>query len=100
MASALRYLIKGIELILPWALRAAWLGFRLACLSILAFWKNVPNEATHIAIEMQERAMKAGVPLEYDREAYYICFGTAVGMLILGWIIQSFLVVIAVQLFL
>lgn len=83
---------------LPWIARffVAMLSFMLTLL--ISFWGGVPARVDQMANEWLDRAYLGGFPTQWDRRLYWTFYCLAFVMLIVGWVILSFITVWIVQL--
>jgi hypothetical protein len=86
-----------IWFVTPWLWRLVlailmWLGTAFA-----AFWGNVPNATASIATDWRDRAVVAGFPTEWDSRLFFLFWVIAFGMIVIGWIVLSYITVFVVQ---
>lgn len=77
----------------PWV----WGVIRFTCLlvavTMVSFWRGVPQNISLIASEWQVRANNGGFPMTWNRELYYVLWALAFVTVILGWVVLSYITV-------
>lgn len=89
---------RAIRFFTPWIARVFMFILGLIATSVISFWGNVPSTVRNIADEWLDRAVKSGFPTQWDRHLYYVLSVLAYAMVVLGWVILSFLTVWIVHL--
>ncbi len=70
----------------------SWLATAFA-----AFWSGVPAAAEAIATEWRNRACDAGFPTRWDSHLYYAFWIIALGMIVVGWVVLSYLTITVIR---
>ena len=83
----------AIRMFVPWILRITLFMVSFIVVSIISFWSNVPQTVSGIANEWLDRATLAGFPTRWDSRLYRVYYVLAFGMIVLGWIVLSYLTI-------
>ena len=92
------YITRVIRFFVPWVARAFMFFVVLIATSVLTFWSGVPRRVDQIANEWLDRAVLAGFPTEWDSHLYHVLWALGLLMVIVGWVILSFITVWIVHL--
>jgi len=87
------YVIRIIRFFTPWVTGAFTFTLGLIATSVITFWGGVPRRVDQLANLWVDRAYLAGFPGEWTRQLYYVLYCLAFSMIVLGWIILSFITV-------
>ena len=93
MVRLIRWLFRALGVIAPWLLRfIGWLTM-LVFNTIASLWVGVPNSVRTISDDWVDQAVTAGVPTEYDSILYYMFAFVSFFLIMMGWIVFSFITV-------
>lgn len=84
---------KALRFFLPWVGRIIMFMVGFILTSVISFWGGVPVMVDRIANEWLDRAVVAGFPTQWDRNLFFTFKILAFAMILLGWIMLSFLTV-------
>ena len=91
---------RALRVVLPWIGRVILFMASFILMSVFAFWTGVPQTTERIANEWLDRAVAAGFPTVWDRRMYFTFRVVAFAMIVLGWVILSYITVWLVHLIL
>ena len=83
---------------LPWVGRIIIFMVSFILTSVFGFWSCVPSIVERIANDWLDRAVVAGFPTQWDRQLFFSFRFLAFVMILLGWVILSFITVWIVNL--
>jgi hypothetical protein len=85
--------------LIPWVLRFTWAAFKMIAVSLIAVFKGWPPTAKEMADEWTSRVMEKKIlPQDKDFIVWHVFYYVAFAVLIVGWIMASFLTVWLVRL--
>jgi len=87
-----------LRFFLPWIGRIIIFMVSFILTSVISFWSGVPIIIERIANEWLDRADAARFPSEWDRQLFFTFKFLAFVMIVLGWVILSFITVWIVNL--
>lgn len=91
---------RASRVFLPWIGRIILFMVGLIITSALSFWSGIPQTTDRIANEWLDRAVANGFPTIWDRRLYFTFRILAFAMILLGWVILSYITVWLVHLIL
>lgn len=100
MARFLRAIFLATRLMSPWIARATAFTINLMAVAVASLWVGVPRATDNIATEWVQRAVAGGMPTVYDIYLYRIVRIVALLVILVGWILFSFITVFVVLLLL
>lgn len=89
----IRFVFRGIHLILPWIIRAMGALLWTALIVLTNNIRAMPETIERMANEWRGRAFSAGFPTDYDTILYYTLCVMAGIVIVVGWIVQAYLTV-------
>jgi hypothetical protein len=89
---------KALRFFLPWIGRIIIFMVSFILTSVVSFWGGVPATANSIANEWLDRAVAAGFPTQWDGRLYFTFYYLALLMVVVGWVVLSFITVWIVNL--
>ncbi len=89
---------RALRFFLPWVGKIIMFMVSFILTSVISFWSGVPTMVERIANEWLDRAVASGFPTQWDRRLYYTFYWLAFLMVVVGWVILSFITVWAVNL--
>lgn len=87
-----------LRFFLPWIGRIIMFMVGFILTSVISFWSGVPLIIERIANEWLDRAVLAGFPTRWDRHLFFTFRFLAFAMILLGWVMLSFITVWIVNL--
>src|SRR5574341_200420 len=84
---------RAMRVVLPWVGRIILFMVSFILSSGLSCWGGVPQTTDRIANEWLDRAVAAGFPTVWDRRLYFTFRILAFAMIIVGWVILSYMTV-------
>jgi hypothetical protein len=94
----MQLLTHAARMFLPWIGRLIMFMLNLIGVMVASFWGGVPKAVSAIADNWLDRAVMGGFPTQWDRNLYYVFWALAFGMILLGWIVLSYVTVWLVRL--
>ncbi len=89
----LQLINRALRFFLPWVGRIIMFMIGFILTSVISFWSGVPSIIEKIANEWLDRAVTAGFPTQWDRQLFFTFRYLAFAMILLGWVILSFITV-------
>lgn len=89
---------RTLRFFLPWVGRIVLFMVSFILTSVFSFWSGVPTVVERIANEWLDRAVAAGFPTQWDRRLFFTFKYLAFSMILLGWVILSYITVWIVNL--
>jgi len=71
-------------------------ALQLIAMAVIALWSGVPSALERMANEWLDRAVLAGWPSLYAPQLYYFFYVIGFGMVVVGWVLCSYLTVFLV----
>jgi hypothetical protein len=87
-----RFILGAARSLTPWVLRASVTALRLALETIVDWWRGVPTILTRFADLWLDR-VGGRIPSAYLKYFYYAVCVISLFMIILGWIVASYVTV-------
>jgi hypothetical protein len=78
---------------IPWVGRIVMFMVGFILTSVVSFWSGVPAVVERIANEWLDRAVAARFPTQWDRHLFFTFRILAFSMILLGWVVLSFITV-------
>ena len=92
------YIIRIIRFFVPWMVRIILFMFSLILTSVITFWRGVPATTSRIADQWLDRAFIAGFPSIWAPQLYWTLRVLAFVMIVIGWVISSYITVWTIKL--
>jgi hypothetical protein len=96
--SNVRWFFTGLRLFLPLVPRFVWIAIRRTAESISDYWKLSQSVVDRISDAYMAEATDKGLTTEYDSYVYWVCVSMAAFLFLVGWLVQSWLIVQALRL--
>lgn len=94
---------NGVRRNLPTIIRLVWEVIvsmaKLVFLAQVNYWVNVPSTSRTIANQWVGKAIMIGIPPQFDRVIFWIARFVAVQLLLVGFILNAYLIVWIISLF-
>lgn len=86
------------RIVMPFIWRICVGALRLEILAIIALWSGVPVALDRMANEWLDRATLHGWPTLYSSQLYYLFYGLAFFMVLIGWVLCSYTTILILRL--
>ncbi len=90
--------LRTAWLFMAWTARVCLAALEFLLTALFIFWQGVPQKARVIANDWLDHAYAAGVPTTHFPALYNIFCCAAFAMIVLGWVVLSYMTVFILRL--
>ncbi len=97
LGRSLRLIRSFVRASAPYVFRAVQQSLWLTALSLVSVVRGSLLTSREIAQDWTETAIRNGIPMDFQRTLYLVCFTAAFAMNVIGWLLFAHLTVFVVS---